>query len=466
MTRVKPPVAASRALAAALALVMTVAPGAQTRVDPPKNKYSPADDVKLGQQAAEEATKELPLLRDDFVSSYVTGLGERLERAIPQRFQYPEFRYSFTTVNAKEINAFALPGGPMFVNRGMIEAATTEGEVVGVMAHELSHVLLRHGTAQATKASNFQLGAIAGAIAGAIIGGNAGAIISEGSRFGLGAYFLKYSREYEKQADILGAQLMAEAGYDPQGLATMFETISKQGSRGGPEWMSSHPNPGNRSTYIRQEAARLRIRNPQGDSDQFSRVKARLQQMAPAPTPAEGSRNPTSGGGATGTVSGTVDPPSSQFRTVRGGDIFEAAVPANWREYTSTNVVKYAPEGGYGRLGQQTVFTHGVEFGIVRNGTRDLRAATNNLLNTFAQGNPRLRTEGNQQQWRLSGRQAITTILSNESDATRSVESITVTTALLNDATLFYCLTVAPENVADQYGTTFNRVLRSLNLKR
>ena len=132
-------------------------------------------------------------------------------------------------MNLKEINAFALPGGPMFVNRGMFEAAKGEGEVVGVMAHELSHVLLRHGTANATKAQSFQLGQLAGAIAGAVVGGGWGQVISEGSQFGLGTALLKYSREYEKQADLLGAQIMARAGYDPRDLGRMFETIQKRG---------------------------------------------------------------------------------------------------------------------------------------------------------------------------------------------------------------------------------------------
>ena len=131
-----------------------------------------------------------------------------------------------------------------------------EGEVAGVMAHELSHVLLRHGTANATKAQGFQIGAMAGAIAGAIVGGGWGQVISQGSQFGLGTWLMKYSREYEKQADLLGAQIMARAGYDPRDLARMFETIQAQSKgSGGPEWMSSHPNPGNRSAYIAQEAA-------------------------------------------------------------------------------------------------------------------------------------------------------------------------------------------------------------------
>ena len=139
----------------------------------------------------------------------------------PAELKQPVYEYSFTPVNLKEINAFALPGGPMFVHRGMFDAAAAEGEVVGVMAHELSHVLLRHGTANASKAQNpwLQLGQIAGAVGGAVVGGGAGSAIAQGSQFGLGTLLLRYSRDFEKQADLLGAQIMARAGYDPRALA-------------------------------------------------------------------------------------------------------------------------------------------------------------------------------------------------------------------------------------------------------
>src|SRR6266850_8345393 len=198
----------------AMAIVMMpLAAFAQTRITYHPNKFKTTDDVKLGRQAAAEAEQQFPLLRDAEVNAYVERVGQRLVASIPSEFQHPEFRYYFKVVNARDINAFALPGGPMFVNRGMIEAAHTEGEVVGVMAHELSHVVLRHGTAQASKATKYQFGAIAGAIAGAIIGGNLGTAISEGTRFGLGAMFLKYPREYEKQADLEGSHIMARAGY-------------------------------------------------------------------------------------------------------------------------------------------------------------------------------------------------------------------------------------------------------------
>src|SRR5437867_3696726 len=241
----------------------------QTVVTPPENKYTPADDVELGRKAAAEARQQLPILYDEEMSSYLEGVGRRLVAAIPSNLQHPEFHYTFEMANLREINAFALPGGPMFVNRGMIEAAHSEGEVAGVMAHELSHVALRHGTAQASKATKYEIGQVAGAVLGAIIGGGWGQVISQGTQFGLGTAFLRFSREFERQADIQGAQIMARAGYDPRDMANMFKTIAKQGGSGGPQWLSDHPDPGDRSAYITREAQALRVENPVRDTRAF-----------------------------------------------------------------------------------------------------------------------------------------------------------------------------------------------------
>ena len=115
-----------------------------------------------------KAEQQYPILRDASITNYIATVGDRLVDAIPAEFQHPEFRYTFKVVNASDINAFALPGGPMFVNRGMIEAARNEGEMAGVMAHEISHVALRHATAQQTKV-NSPLNQILGI--GAILGG-------------------------------------------------------------------------------------------------------------------------------------------------------------------------------------------------------------------------------------------------------------------------------------------------------
>src|SRR4030095_10354400 len=171
------------------------------------------------------------------------------------------------------------------------------------MAHAWSHVLLRHGTANATKAQGAQIGAIAGAIAGAVIGGGWGQVIQQGSQFGLGTWLMKYSREYEKQADLVGAQIMARAGYDPRDLAGMFETIAKQGGGSPPQWLSSHPNPGNRTQYINADAAQLSI-GTRPNTQGFQQVRSRLSSMPPARTMAELERSGGAGGGGGGRTSG------------------------------------------------------------------------------------------------------------------------------------------------------------------
>jgi beta-barrel assembly-enhancing protease len=219
-------------LLAALALfapTLNVLAQTGTRIKLHSNKYKTSDDVRAGREAAAQVERQMPVMRDEMVESYVERVGQRLVAAIPQEFQHPDFRYTFRVVNARDINAFALPGGPMYVNRGMIEAARNEGEMAGVMAHEISHVALRHGTAQATKAQKYSILAGIAGVAGAVLGGPALGQIGQAA---VGTYFLKFSREYETEADILGAQIMANAGYDPRDLANVFRTIQQQGAAG------------------------------------------------------------------------------------------------------------------------------------------------------------------------------------------------------------------------------------------
>ena len=274
-----------RGLASTIATLLVAASvSAQTRIEPRKNSFKPSQDVQLGRQAAAEVRHQLPLLNDGPTDALVERIGRRLVAAVPARMAQPAFRYSFDVVNLREINAFALPGGPMFLHRGMLQAARTDDEVAGVMAHELSHVILRHGTLQAAKAQKFQLGAIAGQVIGSIIGGTKGAIIAQGSQIGIGTYFMKYSREYEREADLLGAQLMARAGYDPRQMAQMFRTIEQQGGNRGPEFLSDHPNPGNRYNAIIRESSSLRVAGAADTGPAFDAVHARLAHMPPAPT--------------------------------------------------------------------------------------------------------------------------------------------------------------------------------------
>jgi Zn-dependent protease with chaperone function len=444
---------------------------AQTAIKLPKNKYTPEQDVQLGREAAAEVLKQYPVIKDERITRYLSALGDRLVAAAPPELKQPVYEYSFTPVNLKEINAFALPGGPMFVHRGMFDAAAAEGEVAGVMAHELSHVLLRHGTANASKAQNpwLQLGQIAGAIGGAAVGGAAGAAISQGSQFGLGTLLLKYSRDFEKQADLLGAQIMARAGYDPRDLARMFETIereSRSGGGGAPQWMSSHPNPGNRTEYINREAELLTIAD-RADVRDFQTVKATFASLPPAKTMSEVARanapSGSQGPQSVGTPGQPLPRPSTQYRDITGGKVFEASVPSDWTSLASKSAIKVVPENGYGQLDGQTVFSHGIEFGVAKAASRDLQEATNAWLTAVVQNNPELRQAGEQQATRISQRSAIVTPLVNPSPL-GGKERIVVYTTFLVDGSLFYYLTLVPENDAAAFQDAFRRVGESIRL--
>ena len=459
--------------AAAVAMLLSVGLiGGQTVITPPPNRYSPSQDVELGRQAAAQVEQQLPLLRDEDVTSSVASIGRRLVDAIPLELRHPEFRYSFQVVNVRDINAFALPGGPMYVNRGMIQVAHAEGEVAGVMAHELSHVALRHGTAQATKATKYEIGELAGAVIGAILGGRVGAVVSEGTQFGLGTAFLRFSREDERQADLLGSQIMARAGYDPRDMANMFKTIEKEKGSGGPQWLSDHPNPGNRSEYIMREAQLLQVQNPVHDTRAFEQVQARLRRMAPAPTTEEAMRSSEAGRGSPPSPDGrpelgrpgSVDPPSSRYTTYTEGNVFRVSVPSNWRELPGSNAVTFAPEGAYGTAGGQSVFTHGVQIGLVRNETHDLRTATGDLIDSLARGNPNLSRPSGYDRAPIGGRQGLHTVLSNVSDATGQQERIAVFTMLVGDGRFFYALGVAPRDRFSEYEGTFRRVVKSIQI--
>jgi beta-barrel assembly-enhancing protease len=438
----------------------SVLASAQTHVTPPSNKYALSDDVKLGQDAAREMRAQLPILNDEEVTSYVEGLGRRLVNAIPRELQHPEFRYSFEVVNVRDINASALPGGPTFVNRGMIETAATEGEIAGVMAHELSHVALRHGTAQASKAGKYEAGSVLGQIAGAIIGGGWGQVVSGVSQFGFGTAFLRFSREYEKQADIEGAQIMAAAGYDPHDMANVFRRLEKENGGSGPQWMSDHPNPGNRVEYIEEEARRLHVENAVRDTRAFEQAQSHLKRLPRAPTTEEAVKQRGRSTGTSGRdvprPSGRVQPPSSRYQTYREGNLFQIAVPSNWRELPNNNTVTFAPDGAYA----EGVFTHGIQVGVARNESHDLEEATDELLQSLAQGN-RLSRPSGYDRVSIGGRRGLRTVVTN-ANADGSREGIQVFTAQLQNGNLFYALGVAPQNTFDSYRDVFDRVASSI----
>jgi hypothetical protein len=285
-------------LLASVMLVLAPAASAQdgrTILSPGWNMFSPQQDVEVGQEVSVNAERELPMLGDSRVDDYVTNLGRRLADEAPGE-KYP---YTFKVVNDRSINAFALPGGPIYINRGVIEAADNESHLAGVIAHEISHVALRHGTNQASKASAAQLPL---AILGGLLGSNSTtAILSQlGASFAVNSILLKYSRSAESQADTMGTQILFDAGYDPRAMGQFFEKIEAQQEGSGPvEFFSNHPNPDNRIGRVNEEVNALGgvRRGVTTNSGEFDDIKRRLQS-----SPAHGGQESQTAapGGATG----------------------------------------------------------------------------------------------------------------------------------------------------------------------
>jgi Zn-dependent protease with chaperone function len=447
--------------------VMPLSALAQTQIKYHSNKYSVQDDIKLGRQAAQEAESQFPLLRDEEVRGYVERVGRRLVNSIPSQFQHPEFQYYFKVVNARDINAFALPGGPMYVNRGMIEAARSEGEMAGVMAHEISHVALRHGTAQASKGQKYGVLAGIAGIAGTILGGPG---VGQLAQAPFAVYILKFSREYETEADILGAQIMAQAGYDPRDLANMFRTIEQQGGGGG-GFLSDHPSPSDRYARINREAQYLRVNSGIRDTREFARIQERLRGYSSAPTMAEIARGgqhypvgETTGNYPNNPPRGRVEYPSSRYQSysIFNGGV-QVSVPNNWRQINDSNSVWFAPEGGYGQANGQAVYTHGVNFGVAQTNNSNLQRATQELINNLAQGNNNLRMNGGYQQATLSGRPAIVGTLSNVNEATGRPETVRLVTTQLRNGQLFYMVAVVPQNERN-FENAFQNIVRYVRI--
>ncbi len=447
--------------------ILPLAAIAQTQIVAPKNKYKVQDDVKLGNDAAAQVEQQFPLINDADAAAYIERVGKRLVAAIPPELRQPAFNYRFKWVNASDINAFALPGGPMYINRGMIDAAHNEGELAGVMAHEMSHVALRHATANATKQSSAKntLGTLALILGGAIAGGEAGAQLGAA---GAAAWMLKYSREYEAQADLLGSYIMADAGYDPRDLANVFKTIAgKEKGSGGPAWLSDHPDPGKRYETINKEASYLRVSsNPIKITRDFERIQARFRSMPRAKTMAEiekgavgqqdGRTNPT----ASGRYSNSVQFPSTRTRAYSGSNWLRLSVPSNWLEFPSQDDVQFAPEGAYGQDG----ITRGAMVGIYQGRNNDLTSDSESFVSSMLQGNSYLRQRGGLVQIYVAGRQGYSAQLSGRSPITNRTEVVTIYTTQLRNGGLFYIATVVPDDESYNYSNAFRNILSSIRL--
>ena len=253
------------------------------------NLFSKEQDIQLGEEAAGQVRKQMTVINDPVLTGYVNKVGKRL--AETPEAKSSGFPFTFEVVADPTINAFALPGGHMFIHTGLLKAVDNEAQLAGVMGHEMSHVILRHGTNQATKAKMVELPA---ALAEQMAGGSnsiMGKLAQLGIGLGANSVLLKFSRTDESQADLTGSHLMAESGYDPVQMAQFFKKLTNPGSAlpgSVTEFLSDHPNPGNRQQAIAREAKLLPARNygyQTGEFPEMKSVVAKIHEPPPKPQP-------------------------------------------------------------------------------------------------------------------------------------------------------------------------------------
>ncbi|MCL4522621.1 MAG: M48 family metallopeptidase [Acidobacteria bacterium] len=454
--------------AVALALVLTLAwaPVAQAERTPFKpgwNLFSPAQDVEIGRKVAEDAERQLPIVNDSRIENYLNSLGRRLAAKAP----YEKYPYQFKLVNDRAINAFCLPGGFIYVNRGVIENADNEAQLAGVMAHEISHAALRHGTNQASKAYAAQVPL---ALLGGMLGSNSvGAVLAQiGAGFATNSILLKYSRDAERQADLLGAQILYDAGYDPRGMPQFFEKLQAQSKGGGmPQWLSSHPNPENRVGGVNGEIEKLGGAPPnyRTDSAEFRSIRRMVMAL---PAPEKGGAATSSATRSTGR-SGRPELPSTRYQSYQNG-LLRMSYPDNWKSYGQEGAVTFAPEGGIVDDGRgNAALAYGVIVNVFevqsdRTGQVTLEDATDQLIDDLRHSNPAVRIARRHERVRIGGLRALSTYLTNDSP-TGGKEYLWLVTVLRPEG-LVYFVSVAPERDYDNFDQAFQNMLSSVRFPR
>jgi len=484
---------------------------AQTRVKPGFNLFTVEQDQEIGRQSAAEAERQLPLLEDRSTTQYIDAIGRRLAAVAPGA----KYDYQFKVVNASDINAFALPGGYMYVNRGLIEAARSEGELAGVMAHEMAHVALRHGTNQASQAYLGQAGL--GLLGGFVDKPSTQNTIASVGGFGLNTLFLKFSRTDEKQADLVGAQILARAGYDPMDMVSFFQGLeaTEDHDPGKVErFFSSHPQLSDRAARVQAEMKKLKI-NETKPVGGFTQVRNELRGMSPAPTLDQIAQgfvdNPeASGTWGRGRSDGSVAEmniarPSSEVREFeqRGG-FFQIQYPQNWRTYEPVGGygVTIAPDGGYLQTASGTkdlvygvivnhydpfdggstqgMFqspsssmlrshsgsgTNFVDTGGLIEARTTLAQATDDLIRQLLRINPALRlVQDSGREGKSEGEPVISVVLAGLSPVTGQEEKVTLITRELPDDHIVYGVFVVPARDYDAVKGTFNQMMSSLRV--
>ena len=464
----------------------------------PGNAHMSRDKQRaIGLQAAAQVYQQMPVVPDNSPETqYIRQLGQKLVSTIPSEHSWP---FEFHVVAQKDINAFALPGGPMFVNIGTITAAANEAELAGVMAHEMSHVYMQHSAKQASKAQTTGLLAgLAEAALGATVGGAVGELGQMGIQMGAQGLTLKYSRSDEAQADAVGAVILYKAGYNPQALADFFKTLETQGGQAPPQWLSDHPNPGNREQAIEKEIRNWPPENYASNSPAFQKVRqhamgvkaytgeeiaqgAKSGQWAALNKKNGAAFSPT-GASAVNTNASAPSPafsssapevalesvlPSQRMRTAELGPM-KIEYPDNWE------VMKPKKQGQSIAIAPQAGITpNGVGYGVVLNGVAPPKGErmsiddiTRDLVKEMEQ-NEALQPAGDAQHIAVAGADGRSVNLHSVSpfasaNGQPQRERDWLVTVPMTDGSVIFMVFVAPHSEFDRFRSTYEAMLKSV----
>lgn len=455
--------------------------------DPGHPRMTRDEQKEIGLKVANQVYTQMPVLPDSSPETkYIQSLGKRLVATIPPEHSWP---FQFHVVAQKEINAFALPGGPMFVNIGTITAADNEAELAGVMGHEMAHVYMQHSAKQQDKGSLLGgLAGLVGAVAGAV-GGTVGTLAQAGIEVGAGTLMLKYSRGDEAQADAVGAIILWKAGFNPVALADFFQKIEAQGGS-GPQFLSDHPNPGNRRAAIQKEIQDWPVKQYSGDSPEFASVRKHAagvraysaQEIADGAKSgqwaSENRKNGAvftdapagSGAAAQGSASVPAVPfsqvqPSANFRSANLGAL-QIDRPDNWELTGGQQSVTIAPRAG--------TASGAVAYGVViRSGqapaaNMSANQLTATVIESLRSGDPNMKQVGDVQPATVGGLAAgsaeLETISPMSGPDGKPQRERDWLVAIPRGHNAIFLVFVSPLTDFDQLRPTFERMLRSVQV--
>lgn len=439
----------------------------QREVKIQKTSLTKEQETQLGKEAAAEVERTMEVVHNPVAEAWLNKIGQRLAQT-PQANAYP---YYFKLVNDKSINAFALPGGPMFVHTGLIDAADDEAQVAGVLAHEMSHVALRHGANQMSKQQTWQT--IAGVI-GAVGGmtgpeGQCGLLcqaIQMGGGLTSNAVLMRFSRDHERDADLNGARMMATAGYNPLELAHFFEKIEAQaGSSGAPKgvaaFLSDHPNPGNRIQYIEDDIQFYPKRQYDASTGSFDRVKDIVMTMPPPKKRPGALLQPVQAQARQGLPAGFKDLATEGFAI---------GYPGTWQPGAaqSGGSIFITPQGGAVKGkngGVELILGAMFDYYEPKNGKPELQGTSNEYLQSLKQGDPNMKADG-PKQVQVGGKPGLMTRLTTKTSYSADPEQVVYLYTVVQGDLLFSMAVGAPASKLSDAEPIFNQMSQTLQFRQ